>query len=71
MALTCHIPEEGPRVHSVNDFVVFNAMVIGSCVSGSLLDRSPEDFLIIAGLFAVSVIFYAAHGKFSPTFQKL
>ncbi|WP_137925085.1 MFS transporter [Cupriavidus sp. 2SB] len=37
MVLTCHTPEEGPRVQSLNDFVVFGAMVLGSFVSGSLL----------------------------------
>ena len=37
MVLKCHTPEEGPRVQSVNDFVVFGAMVIGSFASGSLL----------------------------------
>ncbi|ODP32947.1 MFS transporter [Pandoraea sp. ISTKB] len=37
MVLTCHTPEEGPRVQSVNDFVVFGAMVVGSFASGSLL----------------------------------
>ncbi len=37
MVLTCHTVEEGARVQSINDFVVFGAMVIGSFVSGSLL----------------------------------
>lgn len=37
MVLTCHTMEEGPRVQSFNDFVVFGAMVVGSFVSGSLL----------------------------------
>lgn len=37
LVLTCHAPEDGPRVQSINDFVVFGAMVIGSFVSGGLL----------------------------------
>lgn len=37
MVLTCHTPEEGARVQSLNDFVVFGAMVLGSFISGSLL----------------------------------
>lgn len=37
MVLKCHAPEDGPRVQSINDFVVFGAMVIGSFASGSLL----------------------------------
>jgi len=37
MVLTCHTAEEGARVQSINDFIVFGAMVVGSFVSGSLL----------------------------------
>ncbi len=37
MVLQCHTPQEGPRVQSINDFVVFGTMVIGSFASGSLL----------------------------------
>lgn len=39
MVLTCHSPEEGPRAQSINDFVVFGSMVIGSFASGSLLNH--------------------------------
>lgn len=38
LVLTCHAPEEGPRVQAVNDFVVFGTMVVGSFLSGGLLD---------------------------------
>lgn len=37
LVLKCHAPEDGPRVQSINDFVVFGAMAIGSFASGSLL----------------------------------
>jgi len=37
LVLRCHTAEEAPRVQSINDFVVFGAMVIGSFTSGSLL----------------------------------
>lgn len=37
LVLTCHTPDEAPRVQSINDFVVFGAMVVGSFASGSLL----------------------------------
>ncbi|WP_321803495.1 MFS transporter [Burkholderia sp. BCC1988] len=37
--LACHRPEEGARVQSLNDFVVFGAMVVGSFVSGNLLSE--------------------------------
>lgn len=37
MVLECHRPEERTRVQSINDFVVFGSMVIGSFLSGGLL----------------------------------
>jgi MFS family permease len=37
MVLECHRPEEKARVQSLNDFVVFGTMVVGSFLSGGLL----------------------------------
>jgi predicted MFS family arabinose efflux permease len=37
LVLTCHSPDEGPRVQAINDFVVFGAMVLASFASGGLL----------------------------------
>lgn len=37
MVLECHTPEEKTRVQSLNDFIVFGSMAIGSFISGSLL----------------------------------
>lgn len=37
LVLDCHRPEERTRVQSLNDFIVFGLMVIGSCLSGGLL----------------------------------
>jgi MFS family permease len=37
LVLECHRPDERARVQSLNDFVVFGTMVIGSFLSGSLL----------------------------------
>lgn len=37
LVLQCHRPEEKTRVQSLNDFIVFGTMAIGSFVSGSLL----------------------------------
>ncbi|CAM5458255.1 Arabinose efflux permease OS=Afipia felis OX=1035 GN=NCTC12722_02991 PE=4 SV=1 [Afipia felis] len=37
LILECHGPEEKAKVQSLNDFVVFGAMVIGSFASGNLL----------------------------------
>lgn len=37
MVLQCHAPEEKTRVQSLNDFVVFGAVAVGSFLSGGLL----------------------------------
>lgn len=37
MVLECHRPEEKTRVQSLNDFVVFGTMAVGSFLSGGLL----------------------------------
>ena len=37
MVLECHRPEERTRVQSLNDFLVFGVMVVGSFASGGLL----------------------------------
>lgn len=37
LVLECHRPEEKTRVQSMNDFIVFGCVAVGSFVSGSLL----------------------------------
>lgn len=37
MVLDCHAPEERARVQSLNDFIVFGAMVVASLASGGVL----------------------------------
>ncbi len=37
LVLECHRPEETTRVQSLNDFIVFGTMVVGSFLSGGLL----------------------------------
>jgi predicted MFS family arabinose efflux permease len=37
MVLECHRPEEKTRVQSLNDFIVFGLMAVGSFLSGGLL----------------------------------
>lgn len=37
LVLECHRPEEKTRVQSLNDFVVFGTMAVGSFASGGLL----------------------------------
>ncbi|SOZ19131.1 putative permease of the Major Facilitator Superfamily (MFS) family [Cupriavidus taiwanensis] len=58
MVLTCHRPEEGPRVQSLNDFVVFGAMVVGSFVSGSLL--AAFGWAMVSSLILPPVVIAAA-----------
>lgn len=38
MVLKSHASDEGPRVQSINDFVVFGTMAVGSFLSGGLLN---------------------------------
>ena len=38
LVLECHRPEERTRVQSLNDFIVFGLMAVGSFLSGSLLN---------------------------------
>lgn len=45
LVLKCHATVDGPRVQSVNDFVVFGAMAIGSFASGSLLTSFGWDWV--------------------------
>jgi predicted MFS family arabinose efflux permease len=40
MVTQCHRPEERTRVQSVNDFLIFGSMAIGSFASGQLLAKS-------------------------------
>ncbi|WP_462402989.1 MFS transporter [Pseudomonas sp. Marseille-QA0332] len=54
LVLTCHAPEDGPRVQSVNDFVVFGTMVIGSFLSGGLLDAFG--WTVVSGLILPPVV---------------
>src|SRR5919199_1160260 len=42
MVLECHRPEERTRVQSLNDFIVFGLMALGSFASGGLLTRQPR-----------------------------
>ncbi|QCP54343.1 MFS transporter [Trinickia violacea] len=54
LVLSCHTPEEGARIQSINDFVVFGAMVIGSFVSGGLL--SAFGWSTVSGLLLPPVL---------------
>src|SRR5918994_7222 len=46
MVLECHQPEERTRVQSVNDFIVFGMVALGSFSSGGLLARYGWDVVL-------------------------
>jgi MFS family permease len=54
LVLQCHTTAEAKRVQSINDFVVFGAMAIGSLISGGVL--SFFGWKIVAGLVLPPVV---------------
>lgn len=46
LVLECHRPEEKTRVQSLNDFIVFGLMAIGSFASGGLLSAYGWDMVL-------------------------
>lgn len=46
LVLECHRPEEKTRVQSLNDFIVFGTMAIGSFASGGLLAAYDWDMVL-------------------------
>ena len=58
LVLECHRPEEKTRVQSLNDFIVFGLMAVGSFLSGSLLNAYGWNTVLWVSfaLLALSVI---------------
>jgi MFS family permease len=58
LVLECHWPEEKTRVQSLNDFIVFGTMALGSFASGSLLTIYGWDTVLWAsfGPLALAVV---------------
>ena len=58
LVLECHRPEERTRVQSLNDFIVFGMMAIGSFASGGLLTAYGWDtvFWVSFGPLALAVV---------------
>ncbi len=50
MVLDCYRPEERTRVQSMNDFAVFGSMVVGSFVSGGLLNSYGWEMVCLVSL---------------------
>ena len=59
LVLECHRPEEKTRVQSLNDFIVFGLMAIGSFSSGGLLSAYGWDMVLWVS-FGPLVLAFAA-----------
>lgn len=55
LVLECHRPEERTRVQSLNDFLVFGTMTVGSFSSGTLLVSSGWDAVLWVTFLPVGV----------------
>lgn len=69
LVLECHRPEERTRVQSLNDFLVFGTMALGSFSSGGLLARYGWDAVLwisfLPLLLAVAALAWARTGRIS------
>src|SRR3546814_9469757 len=65
LVLECHRPEEKTRVQSLNDFIVFGLMAIGSFLSGGLLSayRSEEQTSELQSLMRISYAVFCLKKK--------
>jgi MFS family permease len=59
LVLECHRPEEKTRVQSVNDFIVFGVMAIGSFLSGGLLSAYGWHTVLWASFVPLALAFAA------------
>ncbi len=70
MVLDCHRPEERTRVQSLNDFVVFGTMAVGSFSSGGLLAHYGWDVVLWVSFgplaVAVAALMVAAASRPAP-----
>jgi predicted MFS family arabinose efflux permease len=62
MVLECHRPEEKARVQSLNDFVVFGTMTVGSFLSGGLLSSFGWSTVLALSLAPVLIALLALIG---------
>jgi MFS family permease len=66
LVLECHRPEERTRVQSLNDFLVFGVMVVGSFASGGLLTSYGWEVVcwVVFPPLVLAVVALAATGAF-------
>jgi predicted MFS family arabinose efflux permease len=71
MVLECHRAEERARVQSLNDFVVFGTMTVGSFLSGGLLSSFGWSTVLILSFAPLSTALLALIGfSFRPAVQQ-
>jgi MFS family permease len=68
LVLECHRPEERTRVQSLNDFIVFGTMALGSFASGGLLTTYGWNTVLWVSFFplAVAVAALVTAASFRP-----
>jgi MFS family permease len=68
LVLECHRPEERTRVQSLNDFIVFGTMALGSLASGGLLTTYGWNTVLWVSFFplAVAVAALVTAASFRP-----
>ncbi|WP_028349760.1 MFS transporter [Bradyrhizobium murdochi] len=62
MVLECHRPEEKARVQSLNDFVVFGTMTVGSFLSGGLLSSFGWSTVLVLSFVPLLIALLALIG---------
>lgn len=63
MVLECHRPEEKTRVQSLNDFIVFGTMAVGSFSSGGILTAWGWDTVLWVSFAPLVLAFVALAGS--------
>jgi MFS family permease len=66
MVLECHRPEEKSRVQSLNDFIVFGTMTVGSFSSGGLLTGYGWDTVLWVSFGPLVLAFTALAMRTKP-----
>lgn len=72
MVLECHRPEEKARVQSLNDFVVFGTMTVGSFLSGGLLSSFGWSTVLVLSFAPLLIALLALIGfSYRPTIRPI
>jgi predicted MFS family arabinose efflux permease len=68
MVVECHRPEERNKVQSLNDFLVFGLMVVGSFASGGLLNHYGWEMVCWVALppLLIAAVTLWVTGSFRP-----